>query len=146
MPTQRSVREPLAPALGLLVVVMGGCTSPSDPVAPPGGGQEFVLDYAAYAADVAPVLEEYGCHAVECHGGGIRGTYELSPPDELDPAFDFEQTVLQVDPWNPDESPVLVKPLDDAAGGVLHSWEPFDSPEHEGYVAIREWILAGEFR
>ena len=135
---------PLAVACG--AVTLAGCNSPGDPVAPPGGGEAYVLDYASFAADVAPVLEQFGCHAMECHGGGIRGTFQLSPEDAIDPAYDFDQVVLQVDPWAPDVSPILQKPLAESEGGATHAWEPFDSPEHAGYVAIRDWILAGEFQ
>ena len=34
----------------------------------------------------------------------------------------------------------------ESAGGSPHEWEPFDSPDHPAYRAIRDWILAGEFR
>jgi hypothetical protein len=127
-------------------IALAGCESPGDPVAPPGGGEEFVLEFASFTANVAPVLEQYGCHAMECHGGGIRGTFQLSPEDAVDPAYDFDQVVLQVDPWAPDSSPILQKPLAESGGGATHAWEPFDSPQHAGYVAIRDWILAGEFQ
>ena len=134
---------PLAVACGAMTLV--GCSSPGDPVAPPGGGEDYVLDYASFTANVAPVLEQYGCHAMECHGGGIRGTFQLSPQDAIDPEYDFDQVILQVDPWAPNVSPILQKPLLESEGGATHAWEPFDSPDHAGYVAIRDWILAGEF-
>jgi len=120
-----------------------GCSSPVEPPAPPEGGAEFVLDFQRFQAEVEPVLVDYGCHAMSCHGGGIRGTYELSPEDAADAAFDFEQTSLQVNPYDPEASPILTRPL---AGGTPHEHEPFDDADHPGYVAIRDWILAGEFR
>jgi hypothetical protein len=119
-----------------------GCSSPSEPPPPPGGGAEFVLDFDRFRDEVAPVLVEYGCHAAQCHGGGIRGTYELSPTG-ADFEFDFEQSALQVNPYDPDASPILTRPL---AGAAPHAHEPFADPSHPGYVAIREWIAAGEFR
>ncbi len=126
-----------------LCAVPVGCTSPTAAPEPPGGGQEFVLDFASYEANVAPVLQDYGCHSMSCHGGGIRGTYELSPPDDPDAAYDFAQTILQVDPYDPANSPILSRPL---AGGAPHEVEPFADVDDPGYAAILDWILAGEFR
>jgi hypothetical protein len=119
-----------------------GCSSPAGPVDPPGGGEDFALDFDRFRTDVAPVLIEYGCHAAQCHGGGIRGTYELSA-DGTDMSFDFEQSALQVNPYDRLESPLLTRPL---VGATPHAHEPFTDPDHPGYAAIREWILAGEFR
>ena len=95
---------------------------------------------------MAPVLVEAGCHAAECHGGGIRGTLELSPLDFLDPDFDFAQVRLQVDASSPVASPILTKPLAAEAGGEPHSWEPFASTDDGRYQAILDWILAGDLR
>ena len=146
MTTRTVFASPWA-ALGMIgTFALSGCATPSEPTPAPEGGNEYVLDYAMYAAEVAPVLEQYGCHAAECHGGGIRGTFELSPEMAPDPAFDFDQVALQVNPTDPDASPILRKPLAHEAGGELHQVEPFDSTEHAGYVAIRDWILAGEFQ
>jgi hypothetical protein len=131
--------------LGSLALAAAGCTSPVDPPVAPGGGQEFELSYETFALSVAPVLVDYGCHAAECHGGGIRGTFELSPLEAPDPGFDFEQASLQVDPYDPARSPLLLKPLATAAGGDRHSWEPFTSVEDEGYRNILAWIESGEF-
>ena len=131
--------------LGLLVATPIGCVSPTDPPAPPGGGQEFELSYDGFQQSVAPVFAGFGCNAVECHGGGIRGTFQLSLITAPDPAFDFEQAALQVDPYDPSASKLLVKPLVVAAGGLPHSHEPFTSTADAGYQAILDWILAGEF-
>ena len=120
-----------------------GCTSPVEAPPPPGGGTEFVLDFARFQSEVAPVLSDYGCHAMECHGGGIRGTYQLSPADEQDASYDFEQTVLQVNPYDLENSPLLSRPL---AGADPHEYEPFANADDPGYRAIRDWILAGEYR
>jgi hypothetical protein len=105
-----------------------------------------VLDFARFQSDVQPVLAQYSCNTASCHGGGIRGTFELSPPEAPDASFDFAQAELQVDPYDLTASPLLLEPLAQAAGGAAHSWKPFDSTAHPGYVAIRDWILAGEFR
>jgi len=132
--------------LALVAATIVGCADPGTSPEPPGGGEEFALDYAQFAASVSPVLVDAGCHAAACHGGGIRGTLELSPAEALDPAFDFAQVRLQVDPWSPETSPILTKPLAEAAGGDPHGWEPFASTDDPGYRAILDWILAGEFR
>lgn len=132
-------------ALPWIVGALAGCQGPAEPPAPPGGGQRYVLDYAAFESTVAPVFAAYGCNAMECHGGGIRGTFELSAEGLQDPAFDFDQAILQVDPYDPPASPLLTQPLDESAGGLAHPWEPFDSVQHPGYRAIEDWILAGSF-
>lgn len=100
------------------------------------------MDFAQFEQEVAPVLAQYGCDAMECHGGGIRGTYELSPESAKDPAFDFDQTSMQVNGYDPDASPILTRPL---VGSTPHSYEPFTDTYDAGYQAIRNWILAGEF-
>jgi hypothetical protein len=123
-----------------------GCASPTEPPAPVGGGAEYVLDYDAFAANVLPVLQSAGCRSTECHGGGIRGTYQLSSPDDVDSRFDFDQTVLQVRPHELEESPILTQPLAVAAGGELHPYEPFESRDDPGYVALSAWVLSGETR
>jgi len=123
-------------------VAAGGCTSPSAPPDPPSGGQEFVLDYQQFQQNVSPVLVQLGCNAMDCHGGGIRGTYELSP-SASDPQFDFDQTSLQVNPYDKDQSMILSRPL---AGGAPHAYKPFASTSDPGYQAIRAWILAGAFQ
>jgi hypothetical protein len=101
-----------------------------------------VLDYQQFQQNVSPVLVQLGCNAMECHGGGIRGTYELSP-GASDPQFDFDQTSLQVNPYDKDQSMILSRPL---AGGAPHAYKPFASTSDPGYQAIRAWILAGAFQ
>lgn len=130
------------------LVVMGvGCSSPTDPPDPPGGGQEFHLSFQTFEETIEPILIAKGCNtAGDCHGGGIRGTYELSPPGAKDVAFDFEQTRLQVNPYAPTESPILTKPLNTEAGGVPHSFKAIATTDDPSYQAILGWILAGEFR
>ncbi len=135
-------------ALGLAFILGStGCSSPTDPPLPPSGGREFELSFDDFVATVAPVFYEYGCNAAgDCHGGGIRGSFELSSPEAQDLAFDFEKASLQVLPYNLERSPILAKPLSERAGGVRHSSEPFASTNDPGYVAIRDWIYQGRFR
>lgn len=124
--------------------VVSGCVSPSAPPRPPSGGQRLVLSYDGYVATVAPVLARHGCDAGgDCHGGGIRGTLELSPQTAKDLHFDFEQVAMQVYPALRDSSPILLQPLADSAGGTPHPYKPFASRADSGFVAIRDWVLAG---
>jgi hypothetical protein len=91
------------------------------------------------------VLTQHGCNTAQCHGGGIRGTYQLSSVESPDLQFDFDQSRLQVNPADPIASPLLTKPLSAAAGGILHSYEPFVDTADPGYLAILAWIEEGRF-
>jgi hypothetical protein len=131
----------------LLGIGVSGCGSANPATSPPTGGAVFELSADLFAATVEPVLVAEGCDAAgDCHGGGIRGTFELSPASAKDIAFDFEQARRQVNPYAPDASPILAKPLAEPIGGAPHSLEPFASVDDPGYAAIRAWIDAGEFR
>ena len=141
-------------ASGLLCALFGGgfltqfgCSSPTDPPDPPGGGNEFVLDFQAFQTTVAPILTVQGCDAGgSCHGGGIRGTLELSPQDDKDAAFDFAQVAQQVNGLDPSQSAILQKPLAVTAGGTPHSFEAFFSIQDPDYQTIFAWIQNGEFQ
>lgn len=143
--SSRTVRSGLLLGLPLAMsVAVLGCRGPSAPPPPPGGGVTAQLDYARFVSDVEPVLVAHGCDAAgDCHGGGIRGTYELSPPDAKSATFDFNQTVLQVSAAHPDSSRILTQPLALAAGGTPHAVKIFASTSDSSYQAIRNWILAG---
>ncbi len=141
-----STRLWTAAAAILLCLLSAGCRNPGEPAGPPVGGREYLLDAESFRKNVIPVLTSSGCNQTgPCHGGGIRGTYALSPPMAIDSDFDFEQTIHQVNPYRPGDSPLLRKPLAAHAGGTAHSWEPFDSPTTPGYLTILEWIESGEF-
>ncbi len=121
-----------------------GCTSPVAPPAPPSGGTALRLDYAAFASAVEPILVARGCDAEgDCHGGGIRGTLQLSPPSAKNSRFDFDQVSLQVLVNDPDRSPILTEPLAAAAGGTAHSVKPFADTTDTEYRTIRAWVRAG---
>jgi hypothetical protein len=143
----KSKRNPQRCALAILVgspLVALGCVSPTAPPAPPGGGQAFSPSYALFQSTVEPVLQRNGCDAGgDCHGGGPRGAFELSPAGAKDTRLDFDQVSLQVNPATPDSSRILTKPLALAAGGVPHGVKPFASTADSDYVAIRTWILDG---
>lgn len=127
-----------------------GISSPSDNPPPPSGGQAYVLDYNVFATQIDSMLTERGCDNLSCHGGGIRGTFQLSPSNDKDVALDFVQVSLQVNPNAPEDSPILVKPLAEAAGGVAHTADSaqfgFLSVDDPIYQAVLAWIEAGESR
>jgi hypothetical protein len=150
----RSVKRPAVSALllGSAVVVSVAIpmscerASSTDPD-PPSGGRSFVLDYDAFATVVDPILTANGCDNVTCHGGGIRGTFELSPAANKDVDMDFDQACMQVNGNDPAASPLLRKPLDEAAGGSAHAGgSAFASTDDPDYQAILAWIEAGEYR
>jgi hypothetical protein len=134
----------LALVLSVLPGVVQGCSSPTAPPNPPGGGQTLVLDFDQFEQTVETVLVAHGCDATgDCHGGGIRGSLELSPPGAKDARFDFDQVVLQVSASSRNTSPILTEPLALAAGGTPHSVKPFASTSDADYQAILAWIMAG---
>jgi hypothetical protein len=134
----------LAIAVCVLPAAVQGCNSPTAPASPPGGGQIVVLDFGQFQASVEPVLSRQGCDATgDCHGGGIRGTLQLSPPGAKDAQFDFDQVRLQVSVANRDLSPILTRPLALDAGGTPHPYKPFASTADSDYVAIRNWVSSG---
>jgi len=131
-------------ALGVLLGAAPGCRSATAPPTPPGGGQTLNLSFAQFEQDVSPVLVAHGCDATgDCHGGGIRGSFQLSPPGAKNPRFDFDQTVLQVSASQPAASPILTEPLAVDAGGTPHSVKVFASTSDPGYQAILSWIMTG---
>ena len=134
----------LGVALCVLPAVIHGCSAPTAPPAPPGGGQQAHLNFEQFEANVEPVLTRHGCDAGgDCHGGGIRGTLELSPAGAKNARFDFDQVSMQVSVASPDSSPILRKPLALAAGGTPHQVKVFASVSDSEYLAIRAWIRDG---
>jgi hypothetical protein len=127
--------------------LFSACRGVTEPPDPPGGGQTYFLGYPQFEATVAPVLSRQGCDADgDCHGGGIRGTLELSPPGDKDLAFDFAQVSLQVNGHDPEASPILTKPLAEAAGGTPHGSKPFADASDPDYQALLTWIKNGSFQ
>ncbi|MBK8229674.1 MAG: hypothetical protein IT349_14180 [Candidatus Eisenbacteria bacterium] len=115
-------------------------------IAPPTGGEQVVLDQPMFEQQVAPILDRRGCNATgDCHGGGVRGTFALSPQPTRDLAFDFAQTVLQVNGRAPEASPFLQKPLALDAGGTPHSYKPFLTQSDPDYLLLRAWVLTARF-
>lgn len=121
-----------------------GCASPVAPPAPPTGGAALHLDYATFATAIEPILVTHGCDAEgDCHGGGIRGTLQLSPPGAKDTVYDFVQVSLQVTSAHADQSPILTAPLAVAAGGTAHAVKPFADTTDTEWRTLRAWVRAG---
>ena len=121
-----------------------GCVSPAAPPAPHVGGTALHLDYASFAAAVEPILVAHGCDAGgDCHGGGIRGTLQLSPPGAKNVRYDFDQVSLQVVGAHPDQSPILTEPLALAAGGTAHGVKVFADTTDSEWRVIRTWVRDG---
>jgi hypothetical protein len=135
-------------ACAVIGLCLAGCdhASPTGP-APPAGGRTYVLSYDAFSAGIEPILTSHGCDNMNCHGGGIRGTFQLSPPGDKDTHFDFAQACMQVTPTDPANSPLAMKPLAEECGGATHGGGAFffslDDPD---YVAILQWVESGEFK
>ena len=135
---------------GILLSGMASCiSSPDDSKDPVAGGARYVLDEAVFATVVDSILTARGCDVVACHGGGIRGTFALSPNTDKDVDFDFQQASLQVNGADPSSSPLLMKPLDEAAGGSSHAASAqqsgFATTAEAGYQAILAWVQDGEY-
>jgi hypothetical protein len=127
-----------------LPLVLSGCSQPTSPPPPPGGGATLLLSYDHFTESVEPVLTRHGCDAGgDCHGGGIRGTLELSPQGAKNLRFDFDQISLQVSATNPEQSAILTEPLALDAGGTPHAVKPFAAVSDSDYQAIRTWVLEG---
>jgi len=121
-----------------------GCASPVAPPGPPGGGTTLHLDYTTFANAIEPMLVAHGCDAEgDCHGGGIRGTLQLSPPTALNTRYDYDQVVLQVTAASPDQSPILTRPLADAQGGTAHPLKVWADTTDTEYRTVRAWVRAG---
>ncbi len=135
----------------LYPLVLGGCktASTTDPE-PPSGGRAYVMDYDVFVAQIDPILTARGCDNISCHGGGFRGTFRLSPDGDKDVDLDYFQVGMQVEPADPAASRLLVKPLAEVAGGVVHTASSeqygFMSTGDPNYQAILAWIEAGEYR
>jgi len=142
--TARKIVASQVVTLLALPLALQGCSRPSAPAPPPSGGTTFTLSYSQFADSVEPILVAKGCDATgDCHGGGIRGTLELSPPGAKDTRYDFNQVLLQVSGYSPASSPILTRPLADDSGGTPHPYKVFPSTSDPNYKAILDWILSG---
>lgn len=120
-------------------------------------------DEVTFANDVQPILE-MGCATLDCHGQrgrplrlystwGLRiddslrpapgATLDAIPPIRSDEVHANVSAIAGIDVGltRVDDSLLLRKPLDPAAGGIHHvgriHWRSTDDPE---YQAIRTWL------
>ena len=130
-------------AMGTLVVGLAACTGPTQPQAP-GGGRPLPLDYAYFAAHVEPIFGARDCTRTNgCHGGQGAGMLLLSGGS--DPAADFVTARAHTRPWDPPSSPLLLKPLAVAAGGVVHGGgDIFADSTDADYRTNLAWIAGAK--
>ena len=123
----------------LLGACVGSCMGPEQPEAP-GGGQEVILDYDTFVAEIEPILQQRGCSNSACHGDQGSGELLLSGGDV--PEADFVAVRGHVTPREPARSPLLLKPLAEAAGGVVHGGgDIFSSTDDHDYQTMLDWIV-----
>ena len=122
----------------LLGACVGSCMGPEQPEAP-GGGQEVILDYDTFVAEIEPILQDRGCSNSACHGDQGSGELLLSGGDA--PEADFLAVRGHVTPWDPTGSPLLRKPLAVDAGGVVHGGgDIFASTSDADYQLLLGWV------
>jgi hypothetical protein len=97
------------------------------------------LDYAFFAQHIEPVLQSRNCSTTGCHGGQGSGLMLLS--GGTDPQADFTNVRPHTRPWDPPSSPLLLKPLAESAGGVVHGGgDVFADTTDADYRTLRLWI------
>ena len=123
------------------VSLFAGCQGATEPTAP-SGGQPVVLDEVVFLQDIEPILQQRGCSNVACHGG--QGAGELLLSGGLNVSGDLVAVSGLVTTWQPQESPLLQKPLAESAGGDTHSGGDIFADEQDvDYQTVLTWI-AGE--
>jgi hypothetical protein len=117
-------------------------------------------DRALFDAQVYPILVR-DCGHSACHGSEARffrvlgpGHVRLDPTTRLaDPvseaelALSYDRARSMLDPGNPNKSPLLVKPLEVAAGGSDHEGTDsfgrnvYRTPEDPDFQVLVRWVL-----
>jgi hypothetical protein len=136
-------------------LALGSCASPTPELA------LVTPDRGGFETQVYPVLlRDCGFHA--CHGsterffqvfGPGRGRLNLAaqPLDAVDAAeveLSYTRARSMIDPENPARSPLLVKPLATAAGGVGHQGADslgrnvYVSTMEPGYAVLVAWVMS----
>ena len=130
-------------ASGTLAVGLAACNGPVRPE-PPGGGRQLDLDEVYFTRHVESIFTARGCTQTDgCHGGQGAGMLLLS--GGLHPHSDFVAVVPHTRPWDPRTSPLLLKPLAPAAGGVVHGGgEIFADSLDADYRTLRAWIAGAK--
>lgn len=123
------------------------------------------LDEAFFRCRVQPVLTK-NCSALACHGDGRRylrlfgrnrlrfGGTEAQRnafTRDTERAANFNAARAFVDPEHPEESLLLLKPLDQAAGGVYHGGatrygkgDVFRNGDDPDYKVLVSWVQGGK--
>jgi hypothetical protein len=119
------------------------------------------LDEAYFRCNVQPVLTK-SCAAYACHGSSVRyfklfgrnrlrlgGTIAKlnAPMTTAERAWNYDAARAMVDTASPDTSYLLLKPLDEAAGGYYHGGSTFfakgnvflDTMDPD-YLVLQKWI------
>jgi len=130
-------------ASGTLAVGLAACNGPVRPE-PPGGGRQLDLDEVYFTRHVESIFTARGCTQTDgCHGGQGAGMLLLS--GGLHPHSDFVAVVPHTRPWDPRTSPLLLKPLAPAAGGVVHGGGAiFADSIDVDYRTLRAWIAGAK--
>jgi hypothetical protein len=106
----------------------------------PPGLDDPPLDRAAFTSEVLPVFDRRGCSSIHCHGSG---THPFPLTGGADPELDFLRAADQVSFSHPGASPLLLKPLAPAAGGLPHSAPAiFISTSDPDFLVLARWVGA----
>jgi hypothetical protein len=145
---------------GLVLVVLAGCTGDLVEINAGGGkapdmafsavdmtqagGGELGLSTAKFFPDIQMDMDAKGCTLTACHGAAGTGAPMLIKPmvtAQADIDANYMQAMIDVNLMQPDQSPLVQKPL---MGSITHSGtKPFTSTSDPTYVKWLGWIAAG---
>jgi hypothetical protein len=126
----------------LLAAAIAGCGANDDtPFHPePPGLEDPPLDRTVFMNEVLPVLNRQGCSSINCHGSG---THPFPLTGGADPELDYYRAANEVSIEDPASSLLLLKPLAEAAGGVVHNAPTiFQTREDPDYLILARWAGA----
>jgi hypothetical protein len=151
------MRSHLVMAAGVVACATCACQNGLDA---PAGAVD--LDEPFFRCEVQPVLTK-SCSTFKCHGDARRyfkifarnrlrfggGEEERNATmREVERGFNFESARAFVDADFPEESLLLLEPLDEAAGGYYHGGaviygrgDVFQSRDEADFVTLRDWIM-----
>jgi predicted component of type VI protein secretion system len=100
---------------------------------------EIALDPAAFTRDVQPLLASKcaSCHSQPDRGGTLR---LASAQDAATTAGNLAAVAAFVTPGDLAKSPLLLKPLAVAEGGIMHGGGDVLTVEDPEWIALREWV------
>lgn len=109
------------------------------PLAPAPAQPEVALDPAAFTRDIQPLLASKcaSCHSQPDRGGTLR---LASAQDAATTAGNLTAVAAFVTPGDLARSPLLLKPLAIAEGGVEHGGGDVLTVEDPEWIALREWV------